>query len=88
MLPEQYKIAVIKDILQRPEQPEVIETFIKKLKLCRKNQTILLNKYCLNVPDKIQIADLKISPRYYYKLVQHIHVCAYDAMRRRIRYKI
>ena len=78
----------MKDILQRPEQPELVEDFIIKLKLCPKYQTILLNKYCYGVGDKIQIADLKISSRYYYKLVQMIHIYAYDAMRRGIRFKI
>lgn len=88
MLIPQYKIAVMKDIFQKSDQPELLEKFIKKLKLNKKFQTILLEKYCYNTPDKIQIADLKISHRYFYKLLQEIHICAYDSMRRVIRYKV
>lgn len=76
----------MKDILHKPDQPELIDLFIKKLKLCKKYETILQNKYVFGVVDKIQVQNLHISTRQYYKLLQTIHVCAYDSMKRVIRY--
>lgn len=88
MLQELYKILVMKDILHKAEQPEQLEKFIKKLKLCKNDETILLNKYCFNKRDKEQIYDLKISSRYFYNMLNTVLIRAYDAMKRCIRYKI
>lgn len=88
MLQEIYKILVMKDILQKPEQPDQIEKFIKKLKLCKSDETLLLNKYCFDIKDKQQIYNLKISARQFYKLKNKVLIRAYDSMRRRIRYGI
>lgn len=87
MLQEIYKIMVMKDLLHKVEQPEALQKFIKKLQLCKNDETLLINKYCLDIKDKTQIYNLKISPRQFYKLHNKVLICAYDAMRLRIRYK-
>lgn len=88
MLQELYKILVMKDILHKPEQPDQVEKFIKKLKLCKRDETLLLNKYCFDIKDKQQIYNLEISARQFYKLKNKVLIRAYDSMRRRIRYGI
>lgn len=88
MLQDLYKIRVMKDILHRPEQPEIVKTFIEKLLLNEHDEQILINKYCSPTVDKILANDLKISMRQYYKLLNIVHIRAYDAMKRQIRYKI
>lgn len=85
MLNSTLKIMVMKDILQRPEQPETIKSFITKLHISKKDKEILINKYSEGIVDKIQIKDLNVSPRYYYKLLQDIHIRAYNAMKAKIR---
>lgn len=86
MLPDLYKIFVMKDIFEKAEQPEVLEAYIKKLQLCKNDENLLINKYCLRVADKKQAYDCKISIRQYYKLLNKILIRAYDAMKVRIRY--
>ena len=87
MIPDIYKIQVMRDILHKPEQPEAVQKFIKKLKLNKSDELLLINKHCFHIGDKIQCADLKISIRQFYKLYNNVLIRAYDAMRRCIRYK-
>lgn len=84
LLQDCYKIMVMKDIFHKNNNPDAIFFFINKLFLSQQDKDILQNKYVYMQKDKEQIHKLQISPRHFYKLVNNIHIRAYDAMKLKI----
>lgn len=82
---ELMKIAIMRDILERLENPEHITILIDNLVLTPKQKILLKKKYCLCVGNKNIAYDLKISERWLSSVLNDTLLASYNSLRYNLR---
>ena len=82
---ELMKIAIMRDIFERLENPQHIRTLIDNLVLTPRQKQLLQSKYCSKTGNKIIAFDLAISERWLSSVLNDTLLASYNSLRYNLR---
>lgn len=82
---ELMKIAIMRDIFERLENPQHIKILIENLVLTPKQKHLLQSKYCDKAGNKVIAFDLSISERWLSSVLNDTLLASYNSLRYNLR---